>query len=227
MALDNNLQKPVAAVSDRQGAPEPVSASHADGTLPTSAEIRQLDPARRRSPRRRGPKTGAGKARVSLNAITFGISSVRPVVPGESSSEWETHRHAIVGDLAPAGPLEMVLAERVALAAWRLRRVIAYEVATIAERQDSPTISARLLPHPLDIDKIMRYEAHLSRQLFQALHELEATRAARHGQPAPMIRVDLQGAAETVAAAHHVTHEISATSSSIVTQAAHARTSET
>jgi hypothetical protein len=195
MALDNDLQKPVAALSDRQE----VSASNTDGTLPTSAEIRQLDPPRRRSPRRRGPKTAAGKARVSLNAITFGIFSVRPVVPGESSREWESHRHAIVGSLAPASPLEMVLAERVALLAWRLQRVTAYEVAAIAERQDSSTISARLLPHPLDIDKIVRLEAHLSRQFFLALHELESRQAARSGQRASLIRLDIHGAPEAVA----------------------------
>jgi len=68
-------------------------------------------------------------------------------------------------------------------------------VAAIAERQDSPTISARLLPHSLDIDKIIRCEAHLSRQLFQALHELESRQAARSGQRAPLIRLDIQGAA--------------------------------
>ncbi len=52
--------------------------------------------------------------------------------------------------------------------------------------------SARLLPHPLDIDKIIRYEAHLNRLLYQALHQLEAMRAERHGQPTPLLRVDVQ-----------------------------------
>jgi hypothetical protein len=60
--------------------------------------------------------------------------------------------------------------------------------------------SDRLLPHPLAIDKIIRYETHLSRQLFQSLHELESMRAARRGQPAPLLRVDIQGAPETIAA---------------------------
>jgi len=60
--------------------------------------------------------------------------------------------------------------------------------------------SARLLPHPNDIDKIIRYEAHLSRQLYQALHELESMRAARRGQPAPLHRVDVYGSAAELAA---------------------------
>ena len=143
-------------------------------------------------PLRRGPKTVAGKARVGLNALTHGISSAKLVVPGESTTEWEMHRQGIVDALVPAGPVELALAERVATALWRLRRVTAYEAASIAERQHLATASARLLPHPLDIDKIIRYEAHLSRQLYQALHQLEAMRAERHGQPTPLLRVDVQ-----------------------------------
>jgi hypothetical protein len=88
-----------------------------------------------------------------------------------------------VSTLAPVGPIEPELAERVASALRRLRRVTAYEEAAIGERQHLETVSARLLPHPLDLDKIIRFEAHLTRQLYHALHELEAMRirAARAG----------------------------------------------
>jgi hypothetical protein len=146
---------------------------------------------------RRGPKTAAGKARVGLNAITHGIASARLVVPGESATEWELSRQGIVDALAPAGPVELALAERVATAFWRLRRVAAYEAAAIAERQHLATASARLLPHPLDIDKVIRFEAHLNRQLYQALHQLEAMRAERRGQSTPLLRVDVQHHAGT------------------------------
>ncbi len=143
-------------------------------------------------PQRRGPKTAAGRARIGLNALTHGISSARLVVPGESPTEWQMYRQAIVDALVPTGPVELALAERVATALWRLRRVAAYEGVAIAERQHLATASARLLPHPLDIDRIVRYEAHLSRQLYQALHELESMRAERRGQPTPLLRVDVQ-----------------------------------
>jgi hypothetical protein len=92
----------------------------------------------------------------------------------------------------PPGPVELVLAERVAAALWRLRRVAAYEEAAIAERRHLATASARLLPHPVDVDRIIRFEAHLTRQLYQALHELESLRAERRGQPMPLLRVDVQ-----------------------------------
>ncbi len=155
--------------------------------------------------RQRGPRTAAGKARVSLNALTHGISSTRPVLPGENNLDWEKHRKDISDALAPLGRVETVLAERVASALWRLRRVTAYEEAAIAERQHVQPASTRLLPHPIDIDKIIRYEAHLTRQLYQALHELEAMRAARRGQPAPLLRVDVQDPAGALAATARAT----------------------
>jgi hypothetical protein len=130
-------------------------------------EVVQGNAAPSGSPRRRGPKTAAGKARIALNAITHGISSTRLVVPGESNTAWAANRTAIVDALAPVGPVETALAERVASAVWRLQRVVAYEEAAIAEREHLETASARLLPHPLDIDKIIRYEAHLTRQFYQ------------------------------------------------------------
>jgi len=163
-------------------------------------EVIQGNAAPSGSPRRRGPKTAAGKARIALNAITHGISSTRLVVPGESSTAWEASRTAIVDALAPIGAVETTLAERVASAVWRLRRVTAYEEAAIAEREHLKTASARLLPHPLDIDRIIRFEAHLTRQFYQALHELESMRAARRGRPAPLLRVDIHSSVETLAA---------------------------
>ena len=51
----------------------------------------------------------------------------------------------------------------------------------------------RLLPDEKTLEKIARYEAHLSRQLYQAMHELEALQAKRDGEAAPLARLDLQG----------------------------------
>jgi len=99
-----------------------------------------------------------------------------------AEDDWQTHRTNIIDALAPVGALETALAEHVASVLWRLRRVMMYESASIDERQHLEQLSARLLPHPLDIDKIIRYEA---------LHELEAMQDARHGKPTPLLRVDV------------------------------------
>ncbi|MGB6896546.1 MAG: hypothetical protein WBF37_11495 [Dehalococcoidia bacterium] len=55
----------------------------------------------------------------------------------------------------------------------------------------------RLLPDGETLQKLVRYEAHLNRQLYQALHELEALQARRQGEPAPLARVDVQGIVES------------------------------
>ncbi len=60
------------------------------------------------------------------------------------------------------------------------------EAELLAERRD------RILPDRADLEKIARYEAHLSRQMYQALHELEALQARRQGKGAPLARLDVQ-----------------------------------
>jgi hypothetical protein len=45
--------------------------------------------------------------------------------------------------------------------------------------------------------KVARYEAHLSRQLYHALHELEALQTRRLGGNAPLGRLDVQGFPES------------------------------
>jgi hypothetical protein len=54
----------------------------------------------------------------------------------------------------------------------------------------------RLLRDDRDLNKLVRYEAHLHRQLLQTLHELEALQARRRGGEAPLARVDVQGLPE-------------------------------
>jgi hypothetical protein len=48
-----------------------------------------------------------------------------------------------------------------------------------------------LLPDDTALDKIMRYEAHLSRLLKHALHELEALQDRRRGNATPLARIDI------------------------------------
>src|SRR5215211_1057202 len=84
-----------------------------------------------------GPSTGEGKEVARWNATRHGIRSPAPVVPGvENPEDWEEHRGGILEDLAPAGPLELALAERVALLSWRLHRVTRYETESITTSQE-------------------------------------------------------------------------------------------
>lgn len=51
----------------------------------------------------------------------------------------------------------------------------------------------RLLPDEKTLEKITRYKAHLFRQLYQAMHELEALETKRSGGAAPLAGLDVQG----------------------------------
>ena len=49
------------------------------------------------------------------------------------------------------------------------------------------------MPDEMTLQKIARYEAHLSRQLYQAKHELKALQTKQTGGAAPLARLDVQG----------------------------------
>jgi hypothetical protein len=146
-----------------------------------------------------GPRTLAGKAAVSMNAIRHGMTSEARVVPGESAQDAEAHWVGVWESLAPQGHLEEELCDRVAGLTWRLRRVERYEVGLICSRSDASRYDATRpklrrtwhLPNGAEIIKITRYEAHLHRLLVQTLHELEALQGTRAGQPVPLARLDI------------------------------------
>ncbi len=167
-----------------------------------------------------GPATDTGKAVIARNALTHGITSTKPVIPGmERESDWRRYRDGILASLGPESDLEHALAERVALLLWRLHRVTRFEVAVTAQQVEDeaedlahaaayieetgsedrfpdlePVDRAQdssIIPEPHVLDNIIRYETHLHRQCLQTLHELEALQARRRGEPSPLARLDI------------------------------------
>jgi hypothetical protein len=66
------------------------------------------------------------------------------------------------------------------------------------EEEISRKVRERILPDDKTLEKISRYEAHLSRQLYHALHELENLQKYRTiGEGTPLARVDVQGLPES------------------------------
>jgi hypothetical protein len=178
-------------------------------------------PAPTRNTPQTGPRTPNGKAVASRNATRHGIMSPHPVIieTMETIEDWEAHLDGIVANLAPEGALEDDLARRIAALLWRLRRVTRFESAVINHHiaatlddlriadaylappgkklrdPDPLRIAAhkekRVVPEDRDIDKIIRYEAHLHRQCLQTLHELEAIQARRRGEQTHLARLDI------------------------------------
>ncbi len=180
---------------------------------------------------KRGPKTQAGKAIASRNAVRHAVLSQSPVIPDvETEEDWQTHRTHLFDDLDPHGALEEALVERITLTLWQHQRLVRFQRAAVIRgtifgveslaideyygrhRRGTPPdeedeeneedrayrdqrverrIIESVIPMDHDLNKIMRYEAHLNRQLYQAMHELEALQARRKGGHAPLARLDI------------------------------------
>jgi hypothetical protein len=87
-------------------------------------------------------------------------------------------------------PLEGLLEKLHTRVLCNLRK--AEEQAQKVEKQLLEKRRARILPSAEDMAKVSRYEAHISRELYRALHELEAMQTRRAGRSAPLGRLDVQ-----------------------------------
>ena len=177
----------------------------------TSAK--QVEANRRNALKSTGPKSPHGKARVARNALKHGLLSKDVLMEGESRSKLNAFRDAMVADLAPEGEVECLLADRVVSAAWRLRRANRLErdvVTQLFQREEdirirssraygddlqrtTQQVAANTLHKTDTYSKLSRYEAHIERSMYRALHELERRQAARRGQEVtPPLAVDVE-----------------------------------
>lgn len=98
---------------------------------------------RRNAKKSTGPRTEAGKTRSRLNALKHGILAGEAVIrAGEGAEEAEAFERLLdelESDLAPSGMLDGLLVERLAVVAWRWRRLLRYELGLIREQADDAT----------------------------------------------------------------------------------------
>ena len=94
-----------------------------------------------------GPRTDEGKATASQNAVTHGLLAQQAGIRGDDPGQFEFYRDEMLGELAPAGAMESMLAERVVGLAWRLRRAerIQAEVFEAMLAQDAPDPTKKLV----------------------------------------------------------------------------------
>src|SRR5258707_6901139 len=95
----------------------------------------QTPPNRRNAKKSTGPKTAAGLAVASRNALRHGLTAKQLVIRyEEEAADFVSFHDELRATLAPANAVEEQLAERIVLCSWRLRRVCRAE-AGIAETQ--------------------------------------------------------------------------------------------
>lgn len=150
-----------------------------------------------------GPKTEEGKSRSRQNALKHGIlASYFLITEGtgaEDPAEFNDLLDGLIRDRAPVGALEELLVHKIALCCWRERRAQRCEAGLIRQafakksREDftdgiepAAGINDHLtLPSSADLDRILRYEAAIHRQMVHAINQLERLQRARKGEHIP------------------------------------------
>ncbi len=102
---------------------------------------------RRNAEKSTGPRTAEGKAAVARDAVKHGLSARLDVIKGENQAEFDSHREAMRGELAPVGAMESMLAERIVSLSWRLERV---------ERIENEVFDALLADRNTPLAKLVR-----------------------------------------------------------------------
>lgn len=99
------------------------------GAASRAASLRQLAANRANAQKSSGPRTAAGKAKSSMNAVKHGLTAVRIVLDGEDPAQFEDLRTRLLLEFEPQTALEEVLVDHLSGILWRLRRVPMLEVA--------------------------------------------------------------------------------------------------
>jgi hypothetical protein len=102
---------------------------------------------------------------------------------------------AVIEKIAQATDEEPEVLLEAAIRSARYKAERAKLEAEKVERDLRNMARERLLPDEKTLEKVARYEAHLSRGLYKALHELEALQTRRTGGAAPLARLDVDGLA--------------------------------
>jgi len=98
---------------------------------------------RRNAQKSTGPCTPRGKAAISHNAVKHALSARQAVISSESQADFDLYRDQILDELAPASPMESILAERIVSLSWRLKRAGRIQNQTI-DALNAPKTSSPL-----------------------------------------------------------------------------------
>ena len=164
---------------------------------------RKLEANRRNAQRSTGPRTEEGKSQSRRNALKHGILASAVLIAegegAEDSSEFEELLENLHRDRSPVGALEDMLVERIAVCLWRQKRALRCEAGLVRQNFEferrvlrNPDLAAikdhLSLPLGDSLDRVLRYEATIQRQLSYAINQLERLQRVRKGEniPAPV-----------------------------------------
>jgi len=148
-----------------------------------------------------GPKTPRGKAIAKMNALKHGLLSGQVLIAGEQARDLAELGQRLRAELRPVGMLELILVDRVVAGVWRLRRCLRLEAQVIEHEETSVKpfsenfltgATTRRTPAEMRglralsvtgegerLERMMRYESAIERQVYKALTELERLQSLR------------------------------------------------
>jgi len=157
----------------------------------------QIDANRRNALLSTGPRSARGRNIAKMNALKHGLTARQITLFDEAPDDFERFHAELMVSLRPKGAMELALAERVVICAWRLRRVYRVESGLFSSRrkswvagQSSTTseidiVFGRLTSGEDELTKLSRYEASIERSLHRALRELDRRRVRTSEKSAP------------------------------------------
>ncbi len=156
-----------------------------------------------------GPVTPEGKARSSANSRRHGLASASILMDGESAEDFQLLRADFINQFQPQTAVETDLVDVMAIARWRLRRLLAIEAhlfdLEILERKDQiksrskqkameqedrlAFVFQRLGDEGNSLTLLLRYEGSLNRSYEKALKQLLQLQSANPKPPLGSFRI--------------------------------------
>ena len=128
----------------------------------------QINANRQNAKKSTGPRSTEGKAVVAKNAVKHGLFASQTLIKGENQEDFDLFREQLLAELAPAGAIESMLAERAVSLSWRLKRIVRIQDqaidAMIDKQLNSPSarMAEMMQPKSLSRDKTDGPEADLT-----------------------------------------------------------------
>jgi len=155
----------------------------------------QTNANRKNSQQSTGPRTADGKARSSRNSTVHGLTGKSPILPGEDPADLLELAESYRDSLKPNGQVEEDLVERMAIATYRLRRIVRIELGYFDLRLRYQSVPQQFnkdgSADPLAwayhvdccersvLDRLSRYETRIQREYSRCLKDLQTLQAAR------------------------------------------------
>lgn len=123
------------------------------------------------------------------------LLSKEVLIDGEDEKTLSVLSDDIHENLQPVAALEVLLVERIVSGVWRLRRVLSveatameyYTMSSSSLFEENPEQKAITDSFNNDlVEKIIRYETTIERNIYKGLHELERMQSRRNGNTTPL-----------------------------------------